>query len=384
MSKRCYFRKGHWRNYKTGKSVWIKEIIVNETDYYKKHTESPRTHYNRMTGSNVKFSTLYSYVGSKAVFYKETQFYWKEKIDNKRVNKIIVPFFGGGSDFTSIAVKAHKKVKTMVVNDLNPSICGVMNNIRDNREALKEAVLELADINFSDEDEKGDYLRLLAEEANKLEMEGQYDDITLSAYFIILLNNSHGGQYQFINEKFSRFTFGKHNDSKRSFQLNGENLTQRIDFFGFFVDKFENFEVENMDYEALIEKHSNENTLIVADPLYVEECLEEVDNKKLKKCSVDYGFKNFDHDRCTRVFTGALKGAQLIYHNNRNVILLKKFKNKEKFGFAFIDKKSPERNKEGEVRNSYEMIIFSDKHMVMQGYVLSNNANYNPRIFKLA
>lgn len=236
--QRAHYRKGHFRRTASGKTVWVQGKIIHEEEYYKVKTQSPTQYYNAMTGSNVRIETLFSYTGGKAKFYKRTQFLWNEMIDQKRVKKIVIPFLGGGSDFLSIAVKAIEAgVKTAIVNDFNPVIANVFTHMKDNRDALKAEVLSIADIGFESTEEKKLFLQILAEEANAIEMSGEYTSLLLAALVLILLNNSHKGIYEFDGIK-SNYTFGMHNNEKDLRNLS-ETYISKIDFYGYFIDQFE-------------------------------------------------------------------------------------------------------------------------------------------------
>lgn len=356
--QRAHYRKGHYRRMATGKTVWISGKIVHEEEYYKLRTESPTNFYNRMNSTSIKIRTLFSYTGGKSLFYKQTQFLWNEMIEQKRVERLLIPFLGGGSDFLSIAVKAIESgVKTAIVNDLNPIIANFYGHLKHNRQALKEEITLIGDQCFADSDEKKLYLEILADEANLLEIQGNYSSLRLASLFFVLQNNSHKGLYEFDGTK-SRYSMGLHKDEEDQRNLIESYMT-KIDFYGYFIDQFEDFIIENRSYDDLIEEYDDVHTLIVADPLYVEEKHDETDETALRPCSIDYGFADFDHDRCFEVFSSLR--SQLIYHNSYNTILINKFKQCELKDFMIVDKKSISRDENNKHKKSVELIFYTDK-----------------------
>lgn len=384
---RAHYRKGYLRTSALGKKTWVDGKIIHEKEYYKVKTESPTHYYNRMNNTKVRVRTLFSYTGGKALFYKKTQFLWNEMIEQKRVERLLIPFLGGGSDFLSIAVKAIESgVKTAIVNDLNPVIANLFGHMKNNREAFKAEVASIGDIAFSSEEEKKLYLQMLAEEANLIEMRGDYASVELAAMFFVLLNNSHKGFYEFDGTK-SEYSIGLYKTERDKFNFINSYL-DKIDFYGYFIDQFDEFTIENRSYDELIHDWDDENTLIIADPLYVEEKHDETTEMVLRQCSVDYGFKGFDHDHCFEVFSNLR--SQLIYHNSYNTVLINKFKQCDNKDYLIVEKKGLGKTKDKKQKKSVEVIFYTNKrnYTTIDGQIMPieilanaiNNADYRPLV----
>lgn len=370
--QRPHYRKGYFRTSVKGKTTWVNGKIIHEREYYKLRTEAPTNYYNRMNQTNTRIRTLFSYTGGKSRFYKQTQFLWNEMIDQKRVKRILVPFLGGGSDFLSIAVKAiESEVKTVIVNDLNPIIANLIGHIKNNREKLKAEVVSFGDIKFSSSEEKKLYLEMLAGEANKIEIQGNYSSIELAALFLILLNNSHKGLYHFNGTK-SRYSIGLYGNERDKLNFI-DSYMDKINFYGYFIDQFQNFIIENRSYNDVIADYDGVHTLIVADPLYVEEKHDETEEVVLRQCTVDYGFRDFDHDHCFEVFSNVR--SQLIYHNSYNTVLINKFKQCSNKNFLIVEKKGIGKTSEQKQKKSVEVIFYTDKRVFIPeiGQIQINN-----------
>lgn len=145
----------------SGKVSVIKARINNEKIYDKYYTDKPTDFYNRLTGNNVRITTLNHYTGGKAKFYPEVQKVWDFYVDQSKIKQGLVPFLGGGSDMTNASPKLIGKVDTMIVNDYNPVICGLNINIRDNRDKLKADTQAIIDINPITEEDKKVFINLL-------------------------------------------------------------------------------------------------------------------------------------------------------------------------------------------------------------------------------
>lgn len=365
---------------RNGKVSVIKARINNEKDYDKFYAYKPTDCYNDSTGNNVRFTTLNHYTGGKAKFYPEVQKAWDFYTDQSIVKQALVPFSGGGSDMTNISPRIMGKVDTMIVNDYNPVICGLNINIRDNRDKLKAATQAIIDINPTTEDDKKAFVDLLQDESQKFELTNDYNNIELSAAYLVLQNISKNGLYEYDEKEGA----GRYSTTTMKIE-NIQNCVKKIDFYGFFIDGYKNFIVENLSYDELIEKYGGEETFIVADPIYCEENHNEVPPEVLVKTSVDYGF-DFDHEKCLKVFTTQLKGSQIVYHNYWNTRLINEFK---KCGFEHKahEKNNISNNKDGTRKKCVEVIIYTNyrkKPLILKETaveeIVINNTEYQPMI----
>lgn len=377
-NKRVPFYVSEHTRVRNDKGSLIKARINNEKIYDKYYTDKPTDFYNRLTGNNVQFSTVKHYTGGKAKFYPEVQKVWDFYTDQSKVKQALVPFLGGGSDMTNISPKIIGKVDTMIVNEYNAVICGLNINIRDNRDELKEVVQSIIDINPVTEEEKKIFIDLLQEESLKIELAKDYNNIRLSAIYLILQNISKNGLYHY-NEKKG---VGRYSTTTIKLE-NLQNCVKKIDFYGFFIDGYKNFIVENLSYDELIEKYGGEETFIVGDPIYCEENHNEVE--KLVKTKVDYGF-DFDHEKCLEVFTTRLKGSQMCYHNYWNTRLISEF---QKCGFEHkpYHKNNISNNEDGTKKKCVEVIIYTNYRKkpstvkeIMVEEIVINNTEYQPMV----
>jgi hypothetical protein len=379
-NKRVPFLVSKHTRVRNDKASLIKERINNVKIYDKYYTEKSTDCYNRLTGNNVRFSTLVHYTGGKAKFYTEVQKVWDFYVDQSIIKQVLVPFLGGGSDMTNISPKIMGRVYTMIVNDYNPVICGLNINIRDNRDELKAAVQAIIDLDPITEDDKKAFINLLQEESQKIELTKDYNSIQLSAVYLVLQNISKNGIYEYDEKEGA----GRYSTTTMKIE-NIKNCVKKIDFYGFFIDGYKNYIVENMSYDELIEKYGGEETFIVADPIYCEENHSEVPPEVLIKTSIDYGF-DFDHEKCMEVFTTRLKGSQMVYHNYWNTRLINEFK---KCGFEHKahEKNNINTNLDGTKKTCIEVIIYTNyrkkpstvKEIMIEEIVI-NNTEYQPMV----
>lgn len=382
QNKRVPFFVSEHTRVRNDKASLIKARINNEKIYDKYYTDKPTDFYNRSTGNNVQFSTVKHYTGGKAKFYPEVQKVWDFYTDQSKVKQALVPFLGGGSDMTNISPKIIGKVDTMIVNEYNPVICGLNINIRDNRDELKEIVQSILDMNPTTEEEKTVFVELLQEESLKIELAKDYNNLQLSAIYLVLQNISKNGLYHY-NEKKG---VGRYSTTTIKFE-NLHNCVKKIDFYGFFIDGYKNFIVENLSYDELIEKYGGEETFIVGDPIYCEENHNEV-VETLVKTKVGYGF-DFDHEKCLEVFTKRLKGSQMCYHNYWNTRLISEF---SKCGFEHkpYHKNNISTNEDGTKKKCVEVIIYTNYRKkpstvkeIMVEEIVINNTEYQPMVSPL-
>lgn len=374
-NKRVPFYVSEHIRVRNDKASLIKARINNEKIYDKYYADKPTDFYNRLTGNNIQVSTLVHYTGGKAKFYPEVQKVWDFHVNQSIVKQALVPFLGGGSDLTNISPKIMGRVYIMIVNDYNPVICGVNINIRDNRDELKVAVQDIIDLSPITEADKKAFVALLQEESQRIELAKDYNSIQLSAIYLVLQNISKNGIYEY-DEKGGA---GRYSTTTMKFE-NIKNCIKKIDFYGFFIDGYENFIVENLSYDELIEKYAGEETFIVGDPIYCEENHNEVPPEVLVKTSIDYGF-DFDHEKCLEVFTKRLKGSQMVYHNYFNTRLVNEFK---KCGFEHkpYEKNNISSNEDGTKKKCVEVIIYTNyrkKPSTVKETVI-NNTEYLPMV----
>lgn len=328
-----HYRRGYSRMLNNGKTIYIRDYIVYEEEYYQQHTISPTDYYNRHNpdGKKIQSAVLFEYVGNKRAFYKRTQTLLKERIESEKINTIVVPFTGSGSDFLNVAPKMIREEKrTVVLNDLNPSIVNLFKTIRDNK---KELIREIETIINDQKSLVGsnptlsDYQlfhKMLREELHVLELK-KIMGIRRAALFIIIMNTTFGGNYEWKNGKSH---VGISTDLKK-FQKYSKTI-DKIEMYSFYMEKYEVI-VENEDYTAILKKYDNSTTLFLIDPPYLKQ-----DADVLVSTAVTYGNPDFPHHEC---ITNVKKlKAQVIYHNYRNQIQTVMFEQNTRFEYVEHEK----------------------------------------------
>ena len=329
-----HYRRGYSRMLNNGKTIYIRDYIVYEEEYYQQHTISPTDYYNRHNPDSKKIQSavLFEYVGNKRAFYKRTQTLLKERIESEKINTIVVPFTGSGSDFLNVAPKMIREEKrTVVLNDLNPSIVNLFKTIRDNK---KELIREIETIINDQKSLAGsnptlsDYQlfhKMLREELHVLELK-KIMGIRRAALFIIIMNTTFGGNYEWKNGKSH---VGISTDLKK-FQKYSKTI-DKIEMYSFYMDKYEVI-VENEDYADILEKYDGLTTLFLIDPPYLKQ--DATDPKGTTKgilvsTAVTYGNPDFPHRECINNVK-SLRG-QVIYHNYRNQAQTEMFEQNPRF-----------------------------------------------------
>lgn len=321
-----HYRRGYYRMLKNGKMIYIRDYIVREEEYYQQNTVSPTDYYNRNNkdGKKIQSAVLFEYVGNKRSFYKRTQTLLKERIESEKIKTIVVPFTGSGSDFLNIAPKMIcKEKRTVVLNDLNPSIVNLFRTIRDNKveliheiESIINDQKSLIGLNPALEDYQL-FHKMLREELHDLEL-NKIMGVRRSALFMIIMNTTFGGNYEWKNGKSH---VGISTDLKK-FQKYSKTI-DKIEMYSFYMDKYEVI-VENEDYADILKKYDSLTTLFLIDPPYLRQ-----DADVLVSTAVTYGNPDFPHHECITNVKN-LKG-QVIYHNYRNQVQTVMFEQNTRF-----------------------------------------------------
>jgi site-specific DNA-adenine methylase len=262
-----HYRRGYYRMLNNGKMIYIRDYIVREEEYYQQHTVSPTDYYNQHNpeGKKIQSAVLFEYVGNKRSFYKRTQTLLKERIESEKINTIVVPFTGSGSDFLNIAPKMIRdKKRTVILNDLNPSIVNLFRTIRDNKNELISEIKTIIDDQkslVSSNPTLSDYQlfhKMLREELHNLEL-NKIMGIRRAALFLIIMNTTFGGNYEWKNGKSH---VGISTDLKK-FQKYSKTI-DKIEMYSFYMEKYEVI-VENEDYEDILKKYDSLTTLFLID-----------------------------------------------------------------------------------------------------------------------
>jgi len=312
----------------------VKELVkslklINATVFYNQ---------NNGKGKKTRIQVLFEYVGNKRLFWKWVQIILINRINLEVINTIVIAFTGSGSDFLNIAPlfieymkKTGKKIK-VVLNDLNPSITNLFNKLVNpkSRELLKKEVEKIiaeqakwlsANPTLQEFQE---FDRWLVEELNELENKG-YMSIRRAALFLVVMNTTFGGNYQWKNGQ-SKVSISS--DIKKFKKY--DNAIEKIEMLGFFLDHF-NVIVENKDYKKVMKKYDGKNTLMVIDPPYLKQ-----DVDVLVSTKVTYGNPDFPHEECINMVKGL--SGQFIYHNYRNNVQTRMFAENKEIGMMEINK----------------------------------------------
>lgn len=312
----------------------VKELVkslalVNATQYYNK---------NNGQGKKTLAQVLFEYVGNKRLFWRWVQVILINRINLEVIKTIVIAFTGSGSDFLNIApffieyMKKTGKKLTVVFNDLNPSITNLLNklvNPKTRQLLIKEIEKIMADqakwLSANPTlQEFQEFHRWLVEELNELESKG-YMSIRRAALFLVCMNTTFGGNYQWKNGQ-SKVSISS--DIKKFKKY--DKAIEKIEMFGFFLDHF-NVIVENKDYKKVIKKYDGKNTFTVVDAPYMK-----LDADVLVSTKVNYGNPDFPHEECINIVK-ELKG-QFIYHNYRNNVQTRMFAENKEIGMMEINK----------------------------------------------
>jgi DNA adenine methylase len=327
-----HYRRGYTRVRKDGTEIHIKDYIIREEDYYRLNTVNPTDFYNQNNpdGKTTRSTVLFEYVGNKRSFYKRTQTLLKERIDVDKVNTIVIPFTGSGSDFQNVACRLIRQKsqyynkRKVVLNDLNPSIVNLFRTIRDDKDGLireiKTIIQDQNDLVPPVAPTLSDYQvfhRLLRDELNNLELKGIMN-LRRTALFIIVMNTTFGGNYEW---KGGRSRVGVSTDMKKYKKY--ANTIEKIEMYSFYMNEFDVI-VENKDYAEILKKYDAPDTLFLIDPPYLKQ-----DAKVLVSTMVTYGNPDFPHFDCITNVTNLI--GQVIYHNYRNDVQTTMFENNSRF-----------------------------------------------------
>ncbi|HZF70949.1 DNA adenine methylase [Sulfuricurvum sp.] len=370
---------------KNGKTIYIRDYIVREEEYYQQHTISPTDYYNwkNPDGKKIKSAVLFEYVGNKRSFYKRTQTLLKERIESEKIETIVVPFTGSGSDFLNVAPKMirENKKRTVVLNDLNPSIVNLFRTIRDDKESLIreiETIIKEQNSLVGSNPTLSDYQlfhKMLREELNDLEL-NKIMGIRRAALFMICMNTTFGGNYEWKN---GRSHVGVATDI-RKFQKYSKTI-EKIDMYSFYMDKYVVI-VENEDYSVILKRYDSSTTLFLIDPPYLKQ-----DADVLVSTAVTYGNPDFPHHECIN-HVKSLRG-QVIYHNYRNQVQTEMFEQSPRFKHVEHEKVINNQKSESNTEKArcVEVIYFTtDKKKKRYGNIPTmspipnNNVDYQPTV----
>lgn len=267
-------------------------------------------------------TTLINLSGAKSTFVGSVQNVVNEHINMSKVNQLIVPFGGSGTDFINVTPLLNPNTK-VILNSINETNSQLFIDIQLNRKELIEQVIDM----------EIEYTKLISgvhcqkrklkisqkffkkhhERLNQLEEQGDYG-LETSSLFVFLGNKTFGGNMEWEEGKT---TISKGSDLRKY----EKSVISKIEHFGYWLDKFD-VVVENEDFSTVLDKYDNENSLTISDPLYVKE-----NESELLQTSVTFGNGNFPHRKCVD-YTLNLKG-QFIYHNYNNSKLVELFDRKD-------------------------------------------------------
>ncbi len=379
-----HYRRGYNRMLNNGKMIYIRDYIVREEEYYQQHTISPTDYYNRNNpdGKTIKSAVLFEYVGNKRSFYKRTQTLLKERIESEKIKTIVVPFTGSGSDFLNVAPKMIcKEKRTVVLNDLNPSIVNLFRTIRDDKESLIREIETIIDGQNSlvgSNPTLSDYQlfhKMLREELNNLELKNIMD-IRRAALFMICMNTTFGGNYEWKN---GRSHVGVATDI-RKFQKYSKSI-EKIEMYSFYMDKYVVI-IENEDYSVILKKYDSSTTLFLIDPPYLKQ-----DADVLVSTAVTYGNPDFPHHECITKVKNLR--ASVIYHNYRHPIQSMMFEQNPRFKHVEHEKVINNHKSESDTKKArcVEVIYFTtDKKKKRYGNIQTtspipnNNVHFQPSV----
>ena len=218
--------------------------------------------------------------------------------DKKEVEFYIEPFVGGLGSFLAIYPKLKdKKIKKIVLNDINTLIIETYIQVKNNPEKLLAEILKIEKEHYKTIPDSA-YKLHMTEDKEKLKIQlsktkdfynkkrdefnyKKFDrniSIETVAIFLYLMSNCFNGVYRENSKGFYNTPFNWSNTKQ-----NIEGRTKKIKEYSSFFNETE-FIFENMDVFDLLDKYNEKNSFIYLDPPYLNE--KSIENKYSKE---DFG-----------------------------------------------------------------------------------------------
>jgi len=275
--------------------------------------------------------SLISYGGGKYKMRKELNDVFNELSQTQKFDTYIDGFFGMGGSLKSLSPSLSKHgVKQVIVNEINPCIITLHENLRNSAPQMKDYFLEYIR-NEIILPYKKLYISLDDMKIVKIKMKNRFLElqkkqafgVETSTLFLMLSVFNFSGVVGFKSDgsiSFSNSIY-EFKDIKDFFF----SILKRIDTFNQLYNQFEMKFYNNSFFTLYHHFHTEPHTLWNIDPVYLEENLTPYDkktmssftNNDIKGCSVNYSQNKFNH----LGVLDCLQNINFIYNNNTHPIL---------------------------------------------------------------
>jgi len=299
-------------------------------------------------------NSIFKWIGGKKWLSKDLKEIIEENIEDKKIDIYIEPFVGGLGSFKAILpILIKKKVKKIILNDINKSIINTFKVIKNEKEELIKE-LEKTYIEFEStfpknkiktikrtkqgdiegkyyyyelnktkdkEELKDKFLKQPKDFFNKIKKEFNEDklkdkySVKTVAKFLFLMDNCFNGVYR--ENKKGEYNVPFNWDNKK---VNWGNKIEIIKKHNKLFNEI-NIEFENKDVFKLLEEYKNsKNSFIYLDPPYYNE------NGGENKYNRDI----FSKTEQTRLIAMSKEYDNVLYSNHYEDFLIKEFEEQQK------------------------------------------------------
>lgn len=341
---------------------------------------------------------IFQYPGSKQKMKVHLNYVFEklflEKIENSGKGfDIFIDGFAGAMNSTIVLMDSLilSGVKKVIINDINPCLVQVHNDVRNKSEAL---IFEYCEIIRTKYIQKygGLFLTLeqyeqihyeLNEEFMQLQRNNQFG-VRTSIIFLLLQGVMYSGIPKYDNSENARDTDFKFSHKIYDISRYHSVLLNQIPKIKQFSRIYNQVEIEfrNQDFFDILEEfRGNPDVLFNLDVPYItegkevldDEYLSKMTSKDLEDCVINYNLY-FDHLRIIK----ELKSINFIYNNNAHPILTY-YANKFDIEVGeFIRSENTSSKLGEETKRVKEFILF--KNSFVQETSNTNNTNYSPSL----
>lgn len=339
---------------------------------------------------------IFQYPGSKQKMKVHLNYIFEklflEKVQNTGKGfDIFIDGFAGAMNSTIVLMDSLilSGVKKAIINDINPCLVQVHNDVRNNSESLIFEYCEIIRTKYI-KNYGGLFLTLeqyeqihyeLNEEFMQLQRNNQFG-IRTSIIFLLLQGVMYSGIPKYDNSENARDTDFKFSYKIYDIDRYHSVLLNQIPKIKDFSKIYNQVEIEfrNQDFfEILEEFKGNPNVLFNLDVPYITEgkevlnddYLSKMTSKDLEDCVINYNLY-FDHLKIIK----ELKNINFVYNNNAHPILTY-YANKFDIEVGEFMRSENTSSKAGEeTKKVKELILF--KNSLLQESSNSNNTDYSP------
>jgi DNA adenine methylase len=310
-------------------------------------------------------TSIFNWIGGKKWLTKDIQSY-TDLLSKKEIDVYIEPFCGGLGSFRAIfPLLESKKVKTIILNDVNELIINTFNTIKNDKESLSEEYEKLAkryidvfptnkfttskyntktkaytvgDYSYQElhktNDKKvlkslflveaNDFYKDIKKSFNIRKLAGNIDTTTI-AQFLFLMTNCFNGVYRENGKGEFNTPFNWNNKPEL-----GLNKLAILDEYNVFFNSI-NIIFKNKDvFELLEEYKTNSNVFIYLDPPYFNK--EGNENK--------YNKNHFGYNEQLELIDTAILFDYVLYSNHYEDFIIDRFKSNCKIIYKEVKRKN--------------------------------------------